>query len=262
MGGLATTMPLTCISYGVATLAIAGIAPFAGYFSKHAIFESIHEVSNPHLTAQLPLIGFIATAVAVCTALYMMRSFILTFLGSYRGAEPPHEAPLVMTAPVLVLAAFSVGGGIWLHHTLPAYVAGPLPPTVMHEATPGIVGYLIGSVPGIVGIGLAFVLCLAAPSLTTSIRKVAWPLERLFAGKYFIDELYERAIVAPIAALSRVVSRTINHTIVEGSGSAIGIVTRAVGELTCRVTTGQVATYVLIMFGAIAVLLRLFIQVR
>jgi NADH-quinone oxidoreductase subunit L len=94
------------------------------------------------------------------------------------------------------------------------------------------------------------------------IRKFAWPLEKLFAGKYFIDELYERAIIAPIAVLSRVVSRTINQTVVEGSGGAIGVVTRAVGELTCRATTGQVATYVLIMFGAIAVLVRLFVQVR
>ncbi len=259
MGGLAAKMPLTCVSYGVATLAIAGIAPFAGYFSKHAIFESIHEISNPYLTAQLPLIGFIATSVAVCTALYMGRSFILTFLGSYRGSEHPHEAPLVMTAPVFVLAALSVVGGLLLHHSLPTYVTGPLPPTALHEAAPGILGYLIGSVPGIVGIGLAVWLYLIAPSLTKTIRKFAWPFEKLFSGKYFIDELYDRAIIAPVAAISRIVSRTINQTVVEGSGGAIGVVTSAVGELTCRVTTGQVATYVLIMFGAIAVLLRLFV---
>jgi NADH-quinone oxidoreductase subunit L len=262
MGGLAAKMPLTCLSYGVATLAITGIAPFAGYFSKHAIFEALNEVSNPYLAPQLPLIGAIATVVAVCTAVYMARSFILTFLGSYRGSEHPHEAPLVMTAPVLVLAALSVVGGMWLHHALPEYVVGPLPATNLHHEGNGVVGYITGSVPGIVGIALAAVLYLIAPSLTTAIRKLAWPLEKLFAGKYFVDELYERAVIAPLATLSKVLSRTVNQTFVEGSGGAIGSVTRAVGELTCRLTTGQVATYVLLMFGAIAVLLRLFVQVR
>ncbi len=262
MGGLASKMPLTCVSYGVATLAIAGIAPFSGYFSKHAIFDAIYEASNPYLTAYLPLIGFVATAVAVCTALYMTRSFILTFLGSYRGLPNPHEAPLVMTAPVLVLAALSFFGGICLHHALPTYLTGPLPLTASHEAAPDILGYLVGSTPGIIGIGLAVSLYLLAPALTKVVRKFAWPLQRLFEGRYFIDELYERAIIAPIAAISRVISKTINQTLIEGSGGAIGVVTRAVGELTCRVTTGQVATYGLIMFGAIAVLVRLFVQVR
>lgn len=262
MGGLASKMPLTCLSYGVATLAIAGIAPCAGYFSKHAIFESLHRVVNPYLAPQLPLIGAIATVVAVCTALYMARSFVLTFLGSYRGAERPHEAPLVMTAPVLVLAALSVGGGVWLHHALPEYVTGPLPATALGAQGAGVLEYIVGSIPGILGILLAMIVYLFVPSLAASIKKFAWPCERLFAGKYFVDELYERAVIAPIAALSRVLSRTINQTFVEGSGSAVGSVTRAVGELTCRMTTGQVATYVLIMFGAIAVLLRLFVQVR
>jgi len=141
-------------------------------------------------------------------------------------------------------------------------VTGPLPATVLPEADSGVLGYVVGSMPGIVGIVLAVVIYLVAPSLATLIQRVAWPLERLFAGKYFVDELYERAIVNPIAVFSRVLSRTINGTFVEGSGSALGSVTRAVGELTCRLTTGQVATYVLIMFGAIAVLVRLFVQVR
>ena len=262
MGGLAKKMPLTCISYGVATLAIAGIAPFAGYFSKHAIIESLHEVGNPLLTPWLPVIGFVVTVIAVCTAFYMSRSFIMTFLGSYRGSEHPHEAPLAMTAPVLVLAALSVVGGLWLHHSLFEYVTGPLPATTLREETSGFVGYILGSMPGILGIALAVIVYLMVPSLTSSIRSFAWPFERLFAGKYFVDELYERAILAPISAFSRMLSRTVNQTFVEGSGSALGSVTRAVGELTCRITTGQVATYALLMFGAIAVLFSLFVQVR
>jgi NADH-quinone oxidoreductase subunit L len=259
MGGLAKKMPLTAISYGLATLAIAGIAPFAGYFSKHAILAALNQIDNPYLAPRIGLIGLIATLVAVCTAVYMARSFILTFLGEYRGTEHPHEAPLVMALPVLVLALLSVVGGWCLHSALLEYLTGPLPATHLHEGDSGVIGYLIGSFPGLVGIGIAAFSILMVPAVANSLRKVAWPLERLFAGRYFVDELYDRAIVAPIAALSRVLSRVVNQTFIEGSGGALGSVTSAIGELSCRMTSGQVATYVLIMFGAIAILLRLFV---
>jgi NADH-quinone oxidoreductase subunit L len=262
MGGLASKMPLTCLSYGLATLAIAGIAPFAGYFSKHAIFEALSETNNVYLASSLPTLSLVATLVAICTALYMARSFIMTFLGSYRGSEHPHEAPVVMVAPVLVLAFLSVVGGIWLHHSLFTYLTGPLPATSLHdESGAGLVSYVLGSVPGLAGIGLAFVLYLIAPALSEKIRVIAWPLERLFSGKYFIDELYERSIIKPLTGFSRALSRGVNQTFVEGSGNAVGLVTRAVGELTCRATSGQVATYVLVMFGAIAFLLSVFVKV-
>ena len=147
-------------------------------------------------------------------------------------------------------------------NTLLEYVTGPLPATRLAHVGGGLQGYLFGSLPGIFGVAAAYVVYVLAPSIGTLIRKFAWPLERLFAGKYFVDELYDRAIVTPVSKFSRVCSRSINQTLVEGSGSAVGSVVRAVGELTCRITTGQVATYMLLMFAAIAVLLRLFVQVR
>jgi NADH-quinone oxidoreductase subunit L len=261
MGGLAKKMPLTCISYGVATLAIAGIAPLAGYFSKHAILESLKLSSNPYLLPYASVISGVALLVAICTAFYMGRSFVMTFLGSYRGDGHPHEAPLVMTLPVLVLAGLSVCGGWLLQHAL-FDLLSPLLKALPHHDQGGVVGYMAGSIAGIVGLGLAFGLCLFAPGIKDLIRGLAWPLERLFSGRYFVDEIYDRVIIAPTAAFASMLSRVVNQTFVEGSGGAIGSVTRAVGELTCRVTTGQVATYVLVMFAAIAVLFRLFVQVR
>lgn len=263
MGGLAKKMPLTCISYGLATLAIAGVAPFAGYYSKHAILDAVAANHNPYLQDYTSLIGAVATAVAIGTAFYMMRSFILTFLGSYRGSEHPHEAPAIMTMPVLVLAILSVVGGFGLSHALPHYVIGQLPRMLEHSASGGVLGYALGSAPGLFGIAAALILFMAAPSIKDSLRRIAWPAEKLFSGKYFIDELYERAIISPIRGVSNITSRILNQTFVEGSGSALGGVTRAVGELACRLTTGQVATYVLIMFAAIALLFSLFVvQVR
>jgi NADH-quinone oxidoreductase subunit L len=263
MGGLSKAMPLTCISYGVATLAIAGIAPFAGYFSKHAILGAIHATNNPILLPHAELIGMVATLIAVCTAFYMARSFILTFMGKYRGEGHPHEARLVMTLPVLMLAVLSTVGGLYLDHSLIGYVTGPLP-SAMHHASEGsiVISYLVGSLPGLLGIAAAYALFVMAPVFKDKIRGVVWPFERLFAGKYFVDELYNAVIVAPIRGLSQVVYRSIDRTFVEGSGSALGSVTRAVGELTCRITTGQVATYMLLMFVAVAAMCSVFVQMR
>jgi NADH-quinone oxidoreductase subunit L len=263
MGGLSKTMPLTCLSYGVATLAIAGIAPFAGYFSKHAILGAIHSTHNPILLPHAGTIGMVATLIAVCTSFYMARSFILTFTGTYRGEGHPHEAPLVMTLPVLVLAVLSVVGGLYLDHNLISYVTGPLP-SAAHHASEGsaLVSFVVGSIPGLLGLAVAYGLFVVAPALKDKIRGIAWPAERLFAGKYFIDELYNCVVVAPIRVLSQVMYRSVDRTFVEGSGSAIGSVTRAVGELTCRITTGQVATYMLLMFVAVAAMCSIFVQMR
>ena len=261
MGGLAKSMPLTCLSYGAATLAIAGIAPFAGYFSKHAILESLAHAHNPYLHAYSEFIGIGATAIAICTAFYMARSFILTFLGSYRGEGHPHEAPMVMTAPVLVLAALSVAGGLVLNHSFFTYLQGPLPPVAEHSGG-GILGYVLGSFPGLLGIGAAYALFVLAPAVKDQIRKALWLGEKLSCGKFYLDEVIGLLIIAPIRAISGVTSRVLDQSVSIGTGNAIGGISRAVGELTCRVTTGQVSTYVLWMFASAAFLLYCFLPVR
>jgi NADH-quinone oxidoreductase subunit L len=263
MGGLWKTMPLTCASYGVATVAIAGIWPLAGYFSKHAILGSISSTHNPLLFESAPTIGLLATLVAVCTAVYMGRSFILTFLGSYRGEGHPHEVPLVMSLPVLVLALLSVGGGLYLDGTLVEYLQGPLPPVSAHgHGAQGVVGHVLGSLPGLIGVGLALALFLYFTGVKDALRRAVWPLEKLFAGKYYVDEVFEGAVVKPVAGIASVAYRSLDQAIVDGSGSAIGSVSRAVGELARRMTSGQVTTYLLGMLLAVSVLFVVFVQVR
>jgi NADH:ubiquinone oxidoreductase subunit 5 (subunit L)/multisubunit Na+/H+ antiporter MnhA subunit len=109
---------------------------------------------------------------------------------------------------------------------------------------------------------MAVVVYQLVPGLSTAIATIAWPLQRLFSGLYFVDELYERVVVAPLAGLSRFTSRVLNQLMIEGSGPALGGVTRAVGELACRLTTGQVATYVLLMLAGVAFFFSIFVQVR
>lgn len=265
MGGLAFVMPLTCLCYGGATLAIAGVYPFAGYFSKHAILAAIAGGDNALLLPYLPLIGKVALAIAICTAFYMTRSFVLTFLGRYRGessAGNPHEAPLVMTLPVLLLAVLSVGGGLYLDHRLPEFLSSAIPVDLSVHESAGFMEYVAGSFPGIAGIVSAVVLFLFIPETKNAMRSVLIPFEKVCANKFYVDELYEFLIVSPIKAISRVLFKGVEENVVIGAGASVGVVSRAVGELVCRLSTGQVATYVLFMFLAVAVLVGLFVQVR
>ncbi len=263
MGGLAKSMPITSICYGVATLAIAGICPFAGYFSKHAILASIAGTPNRFLIDQIELISFIATSIAVCTAFYMARSFIMTFLGSYRGHAEPHEVPLIMTAPVMVLALLSLVGGFVLEHPFTAYLSGlSAQGTSLEHGAEGLVSYLVGSLPGVFGIVLAVYLFILAPRERSLIRRFCGPLEKLFARTYFFDEVLNVLVIRPVRKLSGIAFRSVDQSLIQGSAVALGNITSAVGELTCRITTGQVTTYLFLMFGAAATLFGIFTQVR
>jgi NADH-quinone oxidoreductase subunit L len=260
MGGLSKYMPYTCIAYGAATLAIAGVWPFAGFFSKHAILESVAEMNNPYVMGWAHIIAWIATGVAVLTAVYMGRSFVMTFTGSYRGEGHPYESPAVMIGPVLFLALLSVFGGWYLNHELMSYLAPALPSLAYETPRLDVSEIAAGSLPGLLGLVGAFLLFAVAPSVKESIRKAAWPLEKLFQGKYFVDELFDAVIVRPLLSLARTVYRGLDQTIVEGAVAAVGYISAAVGELTRRATTGQVGTYVLLMFVAASVLLGIFVE--
>jgi NADH-quinone oxidoreductase subunit L len=193
----------------------------------------------------------------------MARSFIMTFLGSYRGEQKAHEAPLVMSVPVLILAVLSLVGGLYLDEHLVEYLQGPLPAQVIHNTDKlSAEGALFGSLPGLVGISLALWMFVVVISFKDRLRQMFWPLERLFAGKYYVDELLDSAVVAPVNALANVSYRSIDQGIVEGSGSGLASVSRAVGELVRRMTTGQVATYLLMMFVAVSLLFVVFVQAR
>ena len=263
MGGLAKSMPLTCFAYGVSTIAIAGIPPFSGYFSKHGILDAIPLTGNSYLHPWLGVIGLIATGITVLTAFYMFRSFILTFMGEYRGHEHPHEAPMVMTAPVLMLALLAVVGGAFLSPIFLPYLTGPLPKVAHHAAThPGILGYILGSLPALAGIATAFWLFLISPAAKEFFRKVFLPVGKLSEGKFFVDEIYEISVVTPLQKVSNVSGRLIDQSFFLGGGEALGKISRALGELTARTTTGQVGTYVLFMFCAVALFVYFFLPVR
>jgi NADH-quinone oxidoreductase subunit L len=272
MGGLKQYLPVTFWLMLIATLAISGIPPFSGFFSKDEILAAAFARGReqPIYYAYYAM-GILA---ALLTAFYMARLIAMTFLGSNRTGEKErahlHEAPAVMTGPLVVLGILSLAGGVL---NLPPFVGGGaamerwLEPVVAPaerflslEMPHGRVELLLvgGAVAiGLLGLLAGFRASLARPILPARQAPAETGLARLLYRKYYVDELYDGLIVRPIVWLSRIVLwKGVDQGAVDGAavnGSAR--LSQGLGWLGSRLQTGQVGVYVvLFLVGALWVL--------
>jgi NADH-quinone oxidoreductase subunit L len=174
----------------------------------------------------------------------VFRAYFLTFLGKYRGHHHPHESPLVMTFPLMVLAALSIGGGFL---SVPQWLA-PMFPLTEHgvDLTPMLisVGFGVG------GIVLAYVMYVLAPGLSDGVKSASGPIYTLLANKYYIDELYSAVIVRPLILVSRTVLwRGVDQGLIDtGLVNGLGKVIEAFGSVARRWQSGSIrnsATWIL-----------------
>ena len=293
MGGLRRYMPITWVTMWLATLAIAGIWPFAGFFSKDEIIWMTGAMGG---TEGAPYAGLytlywvMALAAALLTAFYMTRLMIMTFHGANRtGAQEAnhlHEAPWTMWVPLAILAALSVFGG-WLNVTedLQASLLGgfgrlPMSEWLHHwlepvtEAAHHVQGTHLGEVGhsapfgggevlwGVVSTAAALaVVALAARALAAREVTVADddPPPTGFAGllyrKWYVDELYDRIVVRPVHAVSRFSWRVVDAGFIDGCVNLVGNGARAVGWVGSLVQTGQVNTYAFFLAVGVLVIL-------
>jgi NADH-quinone oxidoreductase subunit L len=254
MGGLLRSMPITAVTYGISTLAIAGIFPFAGYQSKHAILVALEQTANPGIQAWSGVFVGLATLTAGITAFYMARSFALTFLGDYRGHAHPHESPAIMTAPLVVLALLATVGGIYLgggEHgaRLQNYLAPVLPSVGEHHGESILEGILHSWV-GILGVVLGLVVYTRLGRLPAKIFAATGPLGRLLEGKYYLDELYGALVVRPLERAANVLWRVVDQGLIDGTVNGTAAVVQVSGEVARGPQTGQVRHYALFMFLA------------
>jgi NADH-quinone oxidoreductase subunit L len=272
MGGLRRFMPLTFWLMVIATLAIAGIPPFSGFFSKDEILAAAFARG-----AERPVyyvyygMGIVA---AFITAFYMARLLAMTFLGENRTGERErahlHEAPWIMTGPLVVLGVLSlvggamnlppfVGGGAALEHWLEPVVA-PAARFFGLEMPHGPVELLL--VGGAVAIGVLGLLAglratLARPILPARDAPPDRGLALVLNRKYYVDELYDALIVRPFEWVSRVILwKGVDQGLVDGVGvNGVAKVSRGLGWLGSRLQSGQVGVYVVIfLVGAIWIL--------
>jgi len=234
MGGLRKYLPYTFWSMTVATFAIAGLPPFAGFFSKDRILWSAWSSGNH-------IIWLVGVVTAGMTSFYMFRLWFLTFFGEYRGPNPetaghghdadaqhagdhghgaPHESPWVMVVPLMILALLSaVGGWVGVPHSLhgsdhfeaflapvfQAASAGTVASEPASEAGGSSTELIFSAISvGLVALGflLAWYLYYKRPDLPARMAKAAGGLYTLVLDKYKIDELYGAVIIQPLIALS------------------------------------------------------------
>jgi NADH-quinone oxidoreductase subunit L len=289
MGGLRQYMPITFVLMWIATLAIAGIPPLAGFFSKDEILGSLFARAQGSTIAQAHLFGIpgavwlyvawvLGLGAALMTAVYMTRMMLYTFHGPNRTgeAERSHlaEAPWVMTGPLVVLAGLTVVGG-WLN--LPEFA--PLGPVggldrwlepVVGEATKRVIGTATPVAPGlelglvalavlIAAVGIAIAVTRLKPQ--TLVPKSQSPqeegFEKVLVNKYYVDEIYDDAIVKPVVGTSRgLLWRGVDAGLIDGLGvNGAGKLTRFVGWVGSQFQSGQLGTYAWVLaIGVLAVL--------
>jgi NADH-quinone oxidoreductase subunit L len=274
MGGLRRYLPVTCALMWIATLAIAGVPPFAGFFSKDEILGAAYARGAAGEPLYFVFYGMLVVA-AFLTAYYMARLMAMTFHGENRtGAierEHLHEAPPSMTGPLVVLGVLSAAGGAL---NLPELVGGHEWLTRWLEPVTGFATRLSGLRPvageregilvgltvlvGVAGLVAGYRATLARAPVPAREAPPETGFARVLYHKYYVDELYDRLIVRPLVAFSRVfLWRVVDQGVVDGvavNGSAR--LFRAVGWVGSRIQTGQVGLYIVVFVAGAVWILR------
>jgi NADH-quinone oxidoreductase subunit L len=272
MGGLRRYLPVTFWLMLIATLAIAGVPPFAGFFSKDEILAAAFARGAD--TPVFYLFYGMGLLAALLTAFYMARLMAMTFLGENRTGEKErthlHDAPWIMTGPLVVLGVLSaVGGALNLPHLVGGHAALErwLEPVMepgrrfTHLVMPsGSTEYLLVGAAvaiGVLGLWLGFRSTLARPIPTAHDAPPDTGVALVLNRKYYVDELYDAVIVRPVAWLSRAVLwRGVDQGVVDGAAvNGAAVVARLLGSGLRLLQTGQVGVYVvLFLVGALWIL--------
>jgi NADH-quinone oxidoreductase subunit L len=271
IGGLRRRMPITYITFLVGSLALAGIPPFAGFWSKDDILAAVAEKAySPGPAHQLYWVLYLVAAVtALLTAIYTFRAFFLTFHGEERipaeAGHHAHESPPVMTGPLAILAlgAIVVGGYFYwtkdftgeegfLAQNTPSLAfaqraearttniepAGPTHLTIMVTST----------MVAVVGVAAAMLLYLGRGGLLKALTAMmtAVGLYTLSYGKFFFDQIYQFLIVGPLAGIAWL-SAWFDRNVIDGIVDAVGRLPRVLGSALRPLQGGMVQFYALAM---------------
>ena len=292
MGGLRSRLPITFWTFLIATLAISGIFPFAGFWSKDEILGSVLAYAQSTGNPLLYILWIVGLLTVALTAFYMFRLFFGIFMGNYRGAtatpktheehdeEPAigtghhagvvhynqiHEAPLIMTIPLIILGILSIIGGFV--GSLALFGASKWHP--LASFLDPIQGFSAVKVPdatiGISWISTALSLILAIAGIFLAWRLYGRgfqykenrsPSYQLVLHKYYVDEALTTILIRPVLALSRGATRIVENFTLDGASRGIAQVFRGSSAGMRRLQTGYMRNYALaIMFGVVLIVL-------
>jgi NADH-quinone oxidoreductase subunit L len=245
MGGLAKWLPLTFPTFLIGWLTISGVPPFAGFWAKGDVLTNVF--------AHNKILWALGVLTAMLTAYYMTRLFVLTFRGSERFREvthqhDPHESPLAMTAPLLILAALSVLGGLldlpWAHgfsltHFLSPTFGAVVP--VGAQSTALQTGLaVIDVVAALIGLFAAFTIWRNTVESST----FEWPF---FEHVWRWDDAYDAVLARPLEHLAQVSNDVVENRIIDGAVEGLGGSVQRSGDGIRKLQAGMVRQYALAM---------------
>ncbi|WP_367773065.1 NADH-quinone oxidoreductase subunit L [Flavobacterium sp. WC2421] len=260
MGGLKKVMGITFITFLISSLAISGIPPFSGFFSKDEILMVAFEHNK--------ILWFIASLASLMTAFYMFRLLYLTFFNDFRGTAEQkshlHESPSLITFPLIVLAILATIGGLislptnsWLNE----YLAPLFTKVATEEHHFGTTEYtlmLIAVIGGLVGIGIAYAKYIKQNSVPEEDSQITGFAKVLY-NKYYVDEIYDSIFVKSINGLSKFFRDNVETTL-SSLVFGLGKVTNEIGFQGKKIQNGSIGRYLFVfVLGICAIITYLFL---
>ena len=255
MGGLSKKLKVTFFTFTIGCIAIAGIPPFSGFFSKDAILLSAFE-KNPMLYA-------IALFTALLTAFYMFRLLFVTFTGKFRGTTEQehhvHESPALMTVPLIILAVLSiVGGFVGIPEVfakggdkITEFLSPVIAKREGHDVSHSTEYMLMGLSTGLVILTIVF----AWFKFKNYQPKEEKGFGKVLENKWYVDELYDKIIVNPLYKLAGFLNNFFERFIIDGIVNGVGRAVNYGSRQLRLLQSGQVGSYVLLMVLSILILL-------
>jgi NADH-quinone oxidoreductase subunit L len=260
MGGLKKYLPITHITFLIGCIAIAGMPPFSGFFSKDEILAAAF--------AKNPIIWGLGVLGAMMTAFYMFRLYAMTFKGGFRGTSDQqhhlHESPAAITIPLIILAILAFAGGfvgipeVFMHggHKLEAFLEPIFRNsnllTTPHHLSHSTEYFLMGA--SVIG---ALVMLIFAWIKFSKYQKnitEATGLGKVLENKWYVDELYEAVILKPINAFAGFLNKVIENSVIDGMVNGVGKLVNYSSRQIRLIQSGLVGNYILLMVAGILIL--------
>jgi NADH-quinone oxidoreductase subunit L len=254
MGGLKKWMPVTFWTFLISSLAISGIFPFSGFFSKDEMLAAAFEHNK--------VIWAVGSFASFLTAFYMFRLVYLTFSGEFRGTEEQkhhlHESPVTITFPLIVLAVLAtVAGAMGLpefmgfHHWLKGFLSSVIVANphaaehhLSHDIEKGLMVFAFFL--AIIAIGMAYNLFVKRKNVPAKDGEERG-LSKVVYNKYYVDEIYDMLVVKPVSFLSIFFYDVIDRVVVDGIVNYTGRVSLLIGGQVRKLQSGYIGYYLLLM---------------
>ncbi len=260
MGGLKKKLPITHITFLLGCIAISGIPPFSGFFSKDEILAAAF--------AHNKIYWVLGVAGAAMTAFYMFRLYATTFLGSFRGTHDQehhlHESPKAMTYPLIVLAILSVVGGMigipelmGGHHELHHFLSPILVSEKAHEIEHSTEWMLMGISVAIAAIAILFAINKFSKKPE---MQDAEGFGKVLANKWYVDELYDTIIVKPLMHIAELFKSIVEKSGIDGAVNGVGRLVQYSSRQVRLLQSGQVGSYILFMVLAFALIILIWVN--